>query len=243
MPKSRRTHPRVILGPLTEYLTAAFALWFALASVGYAASDPAEICEATARQISTETGVPIAALDALARSGSRDISETPLRPWPWTVNLAGRGIWFETEAQALGYVFRHFKSGVRQFEVGCFQINYARHSQAFRSIEEMFDPVANGRYAARALRELYDQHGGWSAAVEIYHARNTVQSDRTLPPNATIQKSGASSVAKRRRRLPQVTDGTNAPGSLTMSRSRSRLGSLVSDNRSPGPRLLTKRGG
>lgn len=85
--------------------------------------------------------------------------------------MEGKGAWFETEDAARAYVFKHFKRGARSFDVGCFQINYKWHGQAFASIDEMFDPLENAIYAARYLRDLYQEFGDWSAAAGAYHSR------------------------------------------------------------------------
>ena len=47
--------------------------------------------------------------------------------------MEGKGKWFQTRDEALSYVFKHFKRGARSFDVGCFQINFKWHGQAFPS--------------------------------------------------------------------------------------------------------------
>ena len=51
------------------------------------------------------------------------------------------------------------------------QINLLHHPNAFASLEEGFDPLANARYAARFLKELYAERGDWMAAAGNYHSR------------------------------------------------------------------------
>lgn len=60
--------------------------------------------------------------------------------WPWTVNAQGKGTYFETKAQAVREVKRLQKAGVKSIDVGCMQINLAYHPDAFKSVEEAFDP-------------------------------------------------------------------------------------------------------
>ena len=38
--------------------------------------------------------------------------------------------------------------GARSIDVGCMQVNLLHHADAFASLEQAFDPVANARYAA-----------------------------------------------------------------------------------------------
>jgi hypothetical protein len=92
--------------------------------------------------------------------------------------MEGRGVWFDTPDEARAYVFDHFKRGARSFDVGCFQINYRWHGQHFESIEQMFEPLANGRYAARFLSELHAELGNWSAAAGAYHSRSPTFANR-----------------------------------------------------------------
>jgi hypothetical protein len=92
--------------------------------------------------------------------------------------MEGKGKWFDTEDAARAYVFQHFKRGARSFDVGCFQINYKWHGAAFQSIDQMFDPIENARYAATFLKELYNESGDWSVAAGAYHSRTPEYAQR-----------------------------------------------------------------
>lgn len=150
-----------------------FAILFALV-VPFAASatpDVAAICDSAARVAARESGVPLDVLRAISLTETGRKSQGKVRPWPWTVNMEGVGKWFDDFPSARRYVDRHFARGARSFDVGCFQINYKWHHQGFSSIDEMFDPIANARYAARFLTELYGEFGDWSRAAGAYHSR------------------------------------------------------------------------
>jgi hypothetical protein len=137
-----------------------------------------QVCDAIAAHVSRESGVPLGVLQAITRTETGRRREGRVQPWPWTVNMEGRGVWFDTPDEARAYVFEHFKRGARSFDVGCFQINYRWHGQHFASIEEMFEPLANGRYAARFLSELHAELGNWSAAAGAYHSRTPTFANR-----------------------------------------------------------------
>lgn len=136
-----------------------------------AVGDIARLCDRAARTAAAAEGVPLDVLQAIARTETGRSGASGLQPWPWTVNMEGIGKWFATEAEARAYVSSHFRRGARSFDVGCFQINYKWHGEAFRSIDEMFDPTLNARYAARFLMQLFEEFGDWSAAAGAYHSR------------------------------------------------------------------------
>ena len=131
----------------------------------------AAICENAALVAARESGVPLDVLRAISLTETGRKNAQGFLPWPWTVNMEGAGKWFDARSEARAYVDRHFARGARSFDVGCFQINYRWHGHAFASIEEMFDPLANARYAASFLRDLYDEFGDWSKAAGAYHSR------------------------------------------------------------------------
>jgi hypothetical protein len=133
--------------------------------------DLPRLCEDAAARASAASGVPVSVLRAIALTETGRTKHGSFRPWPWTVNMEGRGAWFDSYEEARDYVARHHAQGARSYDVGCFQINYRWHGQHFRSVEEMFDPDANAAYAARFLSELYAELGDWSRAAGAYHSR------------------------------------------------------------------------
>lgn len=139
--------------------------------VSFASRQIASICDSAAIVASREVGVPLDVLRAIALTETGRKKGGEFLPWPWTVNMEGAGKWFDNVQAAQAYVASHYDRGARSFDVGCFQINYRWHGQAFSSIEEMFDPISNARYAARFLRDLHGEFGDWSAAAGAYHSR------------------------------------------------------------------------
>ncbi len=139
---------------------------------------PQQICDQVAQIAAQKTGVPLPVLQAITRTETGRKNDGIFGPWPWTVNMEGKGVWFDTLDEARRYVFQHFKRGARSFDVGCFQINYKWHHQAFSSIDEMFDPIANATYAAEFLRGLYKEHGNWADAAGAYHSRTPKHANR-----------------------------------------------------------------
>ena len=129
------------------------------------------LCEEAAARASASSGVPLSVLRAIALTETGRTREGTFRPWPWTVNMEGKGTWFDSFDEARAYVAQHHARGARSYDVGCFQINYRWHGQHFASLDQMFDPDANAAYAARFLSELYAELGDWSRAAGAYHSR------------------------------------------------------------------------
>ncbi|CAM4063491.1 transglycosylase SLT domain-containing protein [Palleronia rufa] len=154
------------MGPVLSAFIA--ALFLALP----AAANPADLCLSAANRASQESGVPYDVLAAISLTETGRTRQGRMDPWPWTVNLEGKGYWFDTQAEAEGFADQSYRSGYRSFDIGCFQINYRWHGEQFRSIAEMFDPLSNARYAARFLSELFAEYGDWTRAAGAFHSRN-----------------------------------------------------------------------
>jgi hypothetical protein len=143
----------------------------AASTPAHASADLSVVCDQVAAMASRQSGVPESVLRAISLTETGRKKNGAFRPWPWTVNMEGKGLWFDNEDEARAYVYREYKRGARSFDVGCFQINYKWHGQEFASIEEMFDPAANALYAARLLKSLFAELGTWKAAAGAYHSR------------------------------------------------------------------------
>lgn len=95
-------------------------------------------------------------------------------PWPWTLNIDGKGLRVPTKARALALMQTRDGSLHREMAVGCMQIFVRFHGGNFESAAQMIDPRTNVWYAARYLRELFDQHGSWTEAVAHYYSSQKV---------------------------------------------------------------------
>lgn len=151
-----------------------------LANLSDRAVANAALCDQAAQIAARDANVPLDVLRAVSRTETGRSGKNGVAPWPWTVNMEGKGRWFETRDAARAWAFGHFKTGARSFDVGCFQINYKWHHHAFGSLDDMFDPVLNAQYAALFLEQLYGELGSWDAAVGAYHSRTAVYAKRYL---------------------------------------------------------------
>ena len=107
----------------------------------------------------------------IVESGRADPVTGRVTPWPWTINAAGTGHFYETKAAAIKAVQDLQEAGTRSIDVGCLQINLVHHPAAFSSLDEAFDPVVNTRYGGHFLSDLYQETGKWPLAAAAYHSR------------------------------------------------------------------------
>ncbi|MDB5381413.1 MAG: hypothetical protein JWO26_1045 [Rhodospirillales bacterium] len=139
-----------------------------------------QLCRAGIRAAEAGAGIPAHLLMAIGRAESSraDPQTGAFHPWPWTINAEGRGSFYPDRAAAIAAVRQLHAQGVRSIDIGCMQINLRHHPNAFASLEEAFDPVANTRYAARFLGELRAELGDWNRASAAYHSRTPEYANR-----------------------------------------------------------------
>jgi hypothetical protein len=164
-------------------LATALALWLA-APVAQAAPD----CEALAEAAAARHGIPEGVMAAIARTESGGGRRSSA--WPWTLNMAGDGHYLETRDEALTRLRAALDGGGRNVDVGCMQINWHWHNEAFGSLEQMIDPEANTEYAARFLLSLWRREGTWDAAVAAYHSSDPERGAAYLSRVERLRRAG-----------------------------------------------------
>lgn len=147
-------------------------IWAAvLPAQAMTAADTMAICRNAAIRAADAHGIPREVMVAITLVETRTRREGVSGPWPWTVNVAGKGDWFDSRAAALVHAQRALSAGEKSFDVGCFQLNYRWHGHNFSSIDQMFEPAPSGDYAARFLKSLHAETGDWIKAAGLYHSR------------------------------------------------------------------------
>ncbi len=196
---------------------------FLLSAAGKGAANEGNLCDVAAEYAAARTGVPADVMKALTRTETGRRMDLALQPWPWTVNMEGRGYWFDTAEEAKAFVFKRFKTGARSFDVGCFQINYKWHGGAFQSIEQMFDPQVNATYAAKFLDSLKSAGDTWVIAAGRYHSRTPEYAEkyrqrfRSIHAGLADEENTPSSPPAEENRYPLLTASTGS----------AQMGSLV----------------
>lgn len=138
-----------------------------------AAPGPGLRCRRAIAAAEAADGIPPRLLQAigLVESGRPVVGSTAMLPWPWTIDVDGRGTFFPGKAQAIAAVRAARAAGARSIDVGCLQVSLLHHPHAFADLSDAFDPVANARFAAGFLRRLFDATHDWAAAAAAYHSQ------------------------------------------------------------------------
>jgi hypothetical protein len=126
------------------------------------------------RAIANEHDVPADVLYAVAltESGTYVKALNARLPWPWTLNIAGKGSYYSTRVQALRAAREALDGGIRSIDLGLMQVNWRYHADALGSLEAAIDPSHNLTVGARILATCHARRGDWFGALECYHAPN-----------------------------------------------------------------------
>lgn len=106
----------------------ACAVAMALGIAPAAAATQGQLCLDAAHRAASAHDIPEEVLVALTMTETATRRDGSLQPWPWAVNDAGTSHWFDTRDAALRYAFQRYKQGARNFDVGCFQLNFRWHA-------------------------------------------------------------------------------------------------------------------
>jgi hypothetical protein len=94
------------------------------------------------------------------------------RAWPWTLNVAGRGMFFRSRDDAYRAIATLIAARRCDFDVGIMQVNWCYHSQRFASAWDALRPATNIRIAEDILNENYSKTHSVAKAIAYYHSAN-----------------------------------------------------------------------
>lgn len=122
-------------------------------------------------KVARQYGVPPEALYSVALQESSRTLPRGVRPWPWTLNVAGKGYRYKTRLEAWQALQVFMKThSLKRIDVGIAQVNLGWNGDHFTSTWEALDPYTNLNAAAVILRECWDRKpGSWLDAAGCYH--------------------------------------------------------------------------
>ena len=135
--------------------------------------DDAELCELAVHRMEEKYDIKENLLYTISsvETGRWDYEREKFISWPWSINVNGKGYRFNSKEEAIAEVKRLQAKGIKSIDVGCMQISLKYHKNAFKNIEEAFDPDTNVEYSAQFLKNLYDKRGSWQSAAMAYHSK------------------------------------------------------------------------
>ena len=169
------------------YFLVFFLITKSTASIHFSDQD---ICQIVAMEAEEAFNFPTGILSSIAEVESgRKTSNGDYKPWPWTINDNGKGLFFENRQSAGKYISNQNELNNTQMDIGCMQISVKWHADAFSSTESMLDPHTNIAYAAIFLEELYQTHGNWELAIKYYHSAEKEKNEPYLQKVNAVWKN------------------------------------------------------
>ena len=132
--------------------------------------DKLKLCENTIESVELQTDIPKGLLLSIGKAEAIRKINNKYIIWPWTINHAGKSLFFDNKEQMKNYVFKNLKRKDFNIDVGCMQINIKWHKNNFKKISDMFEVNPNISYAASFLKQLKNKHGSWDKAIKHYHS-------------------------------------------------------------------------
>ncbi|HEY7576983.1 MAG TPA: transglycosylase SLT domain-containing protein [Acetobacteraceae bacterium] len=242
-PAHGRSDPAPIFIAAKDCLLAGLLL---LTAASACAQPAMSLCERAGHEAEQRYALPAGLLAAIGRveSGQWDLSLGRVVPSPWAIDAAGQSDLADSKQAALDHMRQLQANGVRNIDVGCFQINLQAHPFAFADLDQAFDPGANAQYAARFLTLLHARLGNWEDAVAAYHSaapergvpyRQLVFANWSAPEGWQHALSGAPALARPSEPVRVFSIGGSEIRVWTPSAAGSAASFIAIAGVSPGP--------
>lgn len=116
--------------------------------------------------------VPVKVYYALLTQESGFTTRHGFRPWPWTLNIAGKSKRYDTRKAAYQALKKAINSGIKLVDIGPGQVNWYYHKERLGTLWQSLEPYHNLKVAAQILRQEYERSGknNWWIAVGRYHS-------------------------------------------------------------------------
>lgn len=131
----------------------------------------AEVIPSAYLDAANRHGVPPEILYAVAQQESNAKLNIGFYPWPWTLNIAGKGAYFSTRQAACEAAERAIKEkGEKSVDIGLTQQNWGYIGKSHYSNPcDALNPYQNLETGALELRRCFDKRGDWIEAAGCYH--------------------------------------------------------------------------
>jgi hypothetical protein len=117
-------------------------------------------------------GVPPIILYGVALQESAKLFGPHVLPYPWTLNVRGTPMRFQSYQAAVAALRSYVTAGITSVDCGLLQVNWRCHHDKLGSFWAALDPYPNIGVGARLLREHFDDTRDWFRAVAHYHNKD-----------------------------------------------------------------------
>lgn len=133
---------------------------------------------ATFEAVSDYCGVPARILYAVALAESGRVKDNRFDAWPWTLNISGKGQYFETRSNQYAALMTAIRTG-KSVDIGSMQLNWKWQFHRLHSAWQATDPTYNvitgcnilkGNFGASTIKDSHHDFKYWRAAVGRYHS-------------------------------------------------------------------------
>lgn len=107
---------------------------------------------------------------AMQESGRMDEETNLLKPWPWALNVEGKGYYFANMTEIWDALALFVQEEPRHIGIGLVQVTWPFNPDILTNPYLALEPSVNLALGARILRGCYDRHGDWWRAVGCYHS-------------------------------------------------------------------------
>ena len=152
---------------LLKYFSFIFLCLSLLTNYSFAKDD---LCREIIKKTETNLKIPENLLLSIALTESGRKVGNNFFPWPWSINVKGKGYFLKNKQQLISFAKNNLKKKIKNFDLGCMQINYYYHGHKFKNIAEMVEPKTNVTWAGKFLISLKDKHRTWDEAISRYHS-------------------------------------------------------------------------
>jgi len=123
------------------------------------------------KAVARSFGIPPRVFFAIALTESRKkIYGRKIMPWPWTLNVEGKGIRYANKKQAFIALSKFIAQNKLSVDIGLMQVNWKYHSKKLKTPWLALNPYYNMRVSAQILTNCYASKRDWWVCVGRYHS-------------------------------------------------------------------------
>ena len=114
---------------------------------------------------------------AMQESGRYDERVKRLRPWPWSLNVAGEAHYFENMDTAWDALRGFISKKPANIGIGLVQVTWPYNRHILQDPYTALEPTINLALGAQILRACFDRLDDWWLAVGCYHSPTPKHAD------------------------------------------------------------------